>query len=74
MPLSAQWEGEPRTLASTRVADPRALEMPSREAATPCIEGCNPVPQQAADACRLRPHGLRVGGAWLLGPSRQARC
>eukprot|EP00964_Phaeocystis_antarctica_P013274 scaffold7267_cov72-Phaeocystis_antarctica.AAC.6 len=50
------------------------LEMPSREAATPCIEGCNPVPQQAADACRLRPHGLRVGGAWLLEPSRQARC
>ena len=74
MPLSTQWEAAPRTPVSAKVAAPEALEMPSREAATPCIEGCNPVPQQAADACRLRPHGLRVGGAWLLGPSRQARC
>ena len=37
--------------------------------ADPCAESCNPILQQAADAGRLRPHRLRVGGARLLGPT-----
>ena len=66
-----------RRLAPDREAGPLAPRLgqscgscglPYAEA-DPCAESCNPILQQAADAGRLRPHRLRVGGARLLGPT-----